>query len=467
VTTISERLGEFARDLDIEAVPPPVLALLKTHVLDTLGVMLAGSSQPDATPFVNLAAKAGGTPASTIVGRNLRVPARLAAFANGSLGRLDDFDDVLVGGFSHPTAIVLAAVIAVAERERLSGRRVLEALLVGVEVNCRLGLAVGPAFVARGIPAFSTLGVVAAAAGVGRLLGLSVGQFASAMGIAGSTACGSHEWLSAGGSANLTSAGWAAANAVLSADLARRGFDGSHAIIESPKGLVHAFGRGDLDLDRITDGLGSRWDTTELALKAYPTCQGAQAYVHSALQLVRVDGIEHTDITQIRVTVGTGVTRTLCEPIKAKRRPASAHAAKFSIPFLVAVALHDGELTLEQVAAQRLEDPAVQALADRVDHVVEPLFEAKGPVRGLVEVTLRDGRTVKVDTPASPGTADFPLSESSVLDKFRRNALRAIPEDHDQAIVQAVSDLEHLSDIEKLTNETRKVRASNLSEAIR
>jgi len=391
--THSQRLGTFGASLRIEAIPADVVAKTKLHLLDAVAGAYAFAGQPLGKRIAALATRGNPVGRASLIGFSQKTSTREAAFANAALGHGLDFDDVHVASITHPTVVVAPAVLALAEANRLDGQAVLLAAIFGIEVCARLGRSGGAAMARRGIPPMTTCGAMAAAAAAARTLGLSAHAIAAAIGVSGSFASGSHEWTTTGTNSKLTTAGWAARSGVIAAQMARDGFDGSLSAIEGRKGLLVAMSGVDaFDPEEPSASLGERWETRNLQLKRFPSCQGTQPYIAAALALKRDANIEVADIVRVDVSVGAGVGRSLTEPHEMKCSPPNPYAAKFSIPFCVALALTEGDVQLSHFEDTWPRAQRASTLAAKVHHAIDTAYDAGTADRGHVRVAMRNGQ---------------------------------------------------------------------------
>ncbi len=392
--THSQRLGVFGSELRFDAIPRDVIEKMKLHLLDTVAVAYAGARDPLGRSLVDLALRGQPTGRATMIGFPHKTSIHEAAFVNTSFGHAKDFDDAHTDSIGHPTVIAGPAVLALAEAYRLDGKSLLAALIFGIEVCTRLGQSGSAAMARRGIPPMSMCGVFGAAAASAKLLELDAAGIAAAIGISSSFASGSHEWVAAGTNAKTTSAGWAARSGIIAARMAKDGFAGSLTTIEGSKGLLSAMaGPGVYDPEEPIAELGTRWETRNLSIKGFASCQGTQPYIVAALKLRERHNIDPSAIERIEVVVGAGIGRTLSEPHDMKRSPPDAYSAKFSIPFCVAVALQYGEFRLSHLEGDWPTAKLAEELAARVHHRIDPAYDIGTAEQGYVSIALKDGRT--------------------------------------------------------------------------
>jgi 2-methylcitrate dehydratase PrpD len=211
--------------------------------------------------------------------------------------------------------------------------------------------------------------------------------------------------------------GFSARAGVTAALLARHGLQAFDRPIEGPGGLYANFARGRFDADRMLHALGEAYEGARVSFKPWPSCRGTHAFVEAALALVRESTIQPDRIRRIDVTVSPFFS-VLCEPPEQKRRPKTAIDAKFSIPFTVAVALEQGDVGLRDFSKERLANPALHAIADKVHHKVEPAWTLEQSTRGVLTMSLADGRTLAREVIDPLGHPVNPMDESAMMRKF-------------------------------------------------
>src|SRR4051795_11963986 len=330
----------------------------------------------------------------TAIGHARTLTASGAAFVNGTAAHGEDFDDTFEGGPVHAGAVVVPAVLAVAEREKLDGAAALAGIAVGAEVMCRASL-VAPRLIHKaGFHPTAVLGTLAAAAAVSTLLNLPRNQFVHALGIAGSMASGIIEYLAEGAWTKRLHPGWAAQSGIRAADLARAGFVGPRTVLEGTHGFYHGFARTTQgEWGKLTHGFGSRWIAESLAFKVYACGTMTHPYIDCARRLaprVRLD-----EIQEITCEVAEGTVHRLWEPLAAKREPPNAYAAKFSQPYCIAAGFVLGHAGLEAFTEERVRDPRLLALAAKVRYEIDPDNPYPDEFTGHVRVKLRGGKVLE------------------------------------------------------------------------
>jgi 2-methylcitrate dehydratase PrpD len=440
---VAERLGRFV----VEGAPPSrARATAASAFLDTVGVTLAGASEP-ASRIVRETVAAEGEGPCVVIGAAARASASGAAFANGTAAHALDFDDMCFVSLAHPSAPLVPAALAAAEIAGASGRAALDAYVLGFEIEARLGRVMNPRHYERGWHCTSTLGTIGAAAAVSRLLGLDAASAAQALAIAASHASGLKENF--GTMVKPLHAGLAARNGVLAALLARGGMVASRQAFEGPQGFLRAFDSGgDGIADAIAD-LGVRWEIEEtgITVKLYPSCAGTHPTIDTVLDLRREHGFAGGDVERIEVDVDS-VTPT----VLLYAQPASALEAKFSMPFCAGAAALHGRVGIDTFEASMLADADLGALMSRVSMSVDPSFDGAAPplTQARVRVTLRDGRTLVREARGARGYPERPATLEDISAKFLACAARALPPSAAERALEMLRVLETLPDLRPL-----------------
>ena len=425
----TERIAHFVAETRLETLSAEVVTAAKRAVLDTLGVTLAGAAEEGSRLLLDsLSATADAGPAH-IFGTDLRASASQAALANGALGHALDFDDVNVNMRGHPSVPVLPAVLAVAEAAEAAeaagsdGGAVLSAFVVGFEVECKLGRALGASSYARGWHATSVAGALGAAAACANLLRLDAARTRNALGIASSMACGTRQNF--GTMTKPLHAGLAARAGVEAADLAARGFTAAPDILEAPMGFGVLFSPGDdWRPERIGDP-GKPWDILSpgINVKQYPCCYMTHQALDATLAATERRPLDAAEVESIEVRVSPGSTSALIH-----HRPTSGLEGKFSMEYCVAAAVLDGAVRLRTFDEDQVQRPEAQQLLRRVSIVHPPEAKAWTSPSTRVTVRLRDSSALRAEVTRERGSPGDPLSWDELVDKYRDCARRVLPE---------------------------------------
>ncbi len=447
---VAEKLAQFAGAFSTERIPAAVTARAKYLVLDAVGIALASTTYDFAHRAMTAIAGLAGSGDAAVIGMPARLPLRDAALINGILVHGLDFDDTHSGGVIHATASVLPTVLAVGARQRASGREMLAAYVLGVEVAARLGAVAKGAFHQVGFHPTGLIGAFACTLAAGRLMGLGEKQLVMAQGLTLSAGSGSLEFLEDGAWNKRFHPGWAAVAGITAAALAQQGFVGARRAYEGRFGLFASHLQSHFDpanLALATAGLGETWELLQVAVKPYPACHFVHACVDAAVALVREQKLDPGEIERVQALVPAEVVKTVCEPAANKRRPANSYDAQFSIPYTVAAALRRGRFTLDELEDEALGDPAILALADRVNYEIDPATTFPRHYTGEVIVTTRGGRTFRHREAINRGNGERPLSEAAIIEKFHANAARAVSRDRARHIETLLLSLDDAADV--------------------
>jgi 2-methylcitrate dehydratase PrpD len=417
-------------------------------VCDTVGVALAGAQEP-AARMVRATVTVDSHGVCRILGTHECASASEAAFANGVAAHALDYDDMCFVSMAHPSCALMPAALAAAELAGASGPTLLDAYVVGFEVECRLGMVMNPRhYHARGWHCTSSIGTLGAAAAASRVLGLPADATAHALGIAASLSCGLKENL--GTMVKPLHAGVAARNGVMSARLAQQGFTASPQAIDGPQGYLAAMDSersGPALAEAIAD-LGARWEIldTGITVKLYPSCAATHPPIDALLELVRRHGFNPDEVDAIDVEVDSMTPRLLIHD-----RPATDLEAKFSMPFCAAAAIVFGHPTIETFGMSRINDPRVQRLIPRVSLRANPAFDAAAPLsQARVTVRLLDGRTL---TERADGARGYPgrLTGEELATKFLGCAERSLSHEAADRALAALRAIGSTANVRALT----------------
>jgi 2-methylcitrate dehydratase PrpD len=446
----TEALAAFAIGMDASSLSPEVVHAARRAILDCIGVALAGSVEPAGQIIAAQAQAQGGIPECVIWGTGGRVSAQNAALANGTAAHALDYDDTNHSMLGHPSVPVLPAVLAIGERLGASGTEVLAAFVAGFEVECKLGRFTGQDPFDRGWHCTTTLGVIGATAGVGRLAGLDVAALRRAIGLAVAQASGVRQNF--GTMTKPFHVGRAAQSAILAVELVQRGFTASETAIEGEFGYWEMFG-GDRERDGkgLASALGHPFDLEKpgVNFKAYPCCASTHPAIDAALSAGGGLPVEAID----RVVVDVPYTAPL---VLIHHRPVAPLAAKFSLEYCVAAALLDGDVGLAQFTEAMVNRPEVQSLLRRVEYRVPDAWQkGAGPWRhthARVEVRLRDGTVRTGETTVPRGDGAKPMSDAELEAKFLTCAGRALGGDQARRALDLVRQFERLDRVRRMAD---------------
>ena len=443
MTTAAGRLARFVAGLRLDAVPAPVVGAAADLVLDTLGNALAAAREDFGVAVIDVARTLGGDAESALLGAAGKVGAANAVLANATLAHGLDFDDTREDAIVHTSCVAVTTALAVGEATGADGRALLEAVIAGVEVMCRVGLAVPGALHARHFHPTAITASFAAAAAAGKLYGLTEDQLVHAFGICGSQASGIIEYLADGSWTKRLHPGWNAHAGIVAVHLACRGFTGPSTVFEGEHGLFRAFAGGHdaARLEVLLASLGRTWEIAQLTLKPYPCGSIAQPYMDCAARLRDEHAIGADAIAGIRCRTSPGPVPRLWEPLASKHAPPNGYAAKFSLPYLIASILVRRKAGLAEFTDAAVHDPDVLRVAKLVTYALDPTIDYPRQFVGDVEIALADGRVVHARQDRPRGGPDAPLTRAELEQKFRGNAALALPAAQAARIIETVYSL--------------------------
>ena len=439
------RLAEFA--CDTHTLPVDVRAAARVALQDTLGVALAGSTEPAVLAALDYARESSGGRGARIWGHDVSCAPADAALVNAIATHALDFDDTLATLRGHPSAPVLAAALATAAHNRISGSDLLTAYALGIEVSGKLGQLLGNGHYLRGWHNTATLGVFSATAAVARLCGAPSAVLQSAWGIAAAQSGGLLRNF--GTMAKPFQAGQAARSAILAVALATRGFTADDRIFDGPGGFPAIYGADGVDHPTIAAMLGNQWDLTKPGInyKRWPCCYCSHRALGGLLDLMAKHGVLSSDIDQVSIGFPPGSDEPLVYD-----DPQTGLQGKFSIQYPVAAMLLDGSLTPDSFTDAALARPAVRALMKKVRRYrVEDSKIYSGTV-GYTDVEIKArGQRYSERIDKGPGSSAWPMSEAEHDEKFMGCAGRVLGTDAAAVLLASIQNVELLEDAVELT----------------
>ncbi len=419
MTAIAETLGHWASGLTGGTIPDGVSATLRRALLDAGGLMVAGRGMDYVRAARSSVEAQGGC---TAIGHSGGFTAGDAALISGIAVHGEDFDDTFEGTPVHVGAVLVPALLAVAEREGHSGDDLLRGLAAGGELACRMAVVAPTAIHRAAFHPTAVIGALSAAFGVATAARLTPEQTASALGIAGSMASGIIEYLAEGTSTKRLHPGWAAQSGIRAAALAAGGFTGPRTVFEGEHGFFRAFAHPDVprDFGRLTDGLGEVWELESLAFKPYACGTMAQPFIDAAIKL-RGQLPEPETVAELVAPTAEAILHRLWEPRSEKVAPSTPYSAKFSVPYCIAVGLTRGAAGLSEFTDETIRDDAMLRLAAKVRYEVDPTDPYPENYVGALTIRLLDGTELKAFQPCLRGGRQAPLSDTELEAKFRAN----------------------------------------------
>lgn len=453
---LTREVARFILATSLADIPPAVIEAGKKSILDGLGLALSGSVATSGRIVETYLRSLGlGPGPATVIGTNLRVAARFAAFANAVAIHADDFDDTqlavakdrVYGLLTHPTAPCLPAALANAEMLDRSGSEAMLAYHVGLEVECKIAEAIDPRHYQAGFHATATCGPFAAAAASAKLRGFDLDQTLRALSIAGSQSAGLRENF--GTMTKPFHAGRAAEAGVVAAEFSALGWTAADSILEAPRGFFSAAGGG-YDMDAISGKLGNPWTFAFPGISIKPHPSGSLTHP-GMTEMLHMIG-KHNITAEMVDSVDVGTNRNMPNAL-IHHHPQNELQAKFSMEFCMAILLLEGKAGLAQFTDETVRRADVKAAMDKIKFHVHPQAEAAGydKMTTIIDIHLKDGRTVSGRADFGKGSPADPMNYDEVAEKFRGCAKHAgWPDDAAAGIVESVQRLEMLADVRGL-----------------
>ena len=410
---VEQRLAEFVCTLQARDVPPDAQRILRLVLLAATGAAVAGAAEDGIEPLRALLLERGGTAQATSFVYGDKLPASSAAQLNGTMCRALDYCDAMAPGIHIGSSLVPAALAAAEAAGGCTGAEFLAALAVGAEISSRLNLseAMYDGFDPTGIAV-----VFAPTAAAARILELTPQQTLHALALAFNRCGGSFQSNIDGSLAVRAIQGWVAETGVVCAQMARRGFTGPVNFLGGLYGYGYLYGRGELDVHALADGLGSQWRLLRMMFKKYPSCGATQGMTELVLQLVAELDLRPEQVRAVRVVLPPYSFKLVGQPWRIGENPRVD--AQFSAQYCVANAIVRRGSTLPHFRVEAVRDAAVGRLIERITVEPDAALNARGHT--AVDVWLRtdDGRTHTRSLDIAPGFPDHPLSDTQQRARF-------------------------------------------------
>lgn len=453
---LTREVVQFIRGTDYDALSEALIAIGKKSILDGLGLALSGSVAESGRIVQSYLKQQGLSGEATVIGTDMRVPERFAAFANGVGIHADDYDDTqlavgpdrVYGLLTHPTAPCLPAALAIAETHDMSGRELMLAYHLGVEVETKVAEAISPRHYQHGFHATATCGTLAAASAASHLYDLDEPTTLRALAIAASQSAGLRENF--GTMTKPFHAGRSSESGVVAADFARAGWTATDKILESPRGFFQAHGGGYM-LEAISGKLGNPWTFLEPGVSIKPNPSGSLTHpgMTRMLELILENDIKPEDVERVDVGTNHNMPNALIH-----HRPTNELQAKFSMEFCMAILLLERRGSLPEFTDEVVNRDDVREMIERVHFGVHPEAEAAGydKMTTIIDIQLKDGRTISGRADFGKGSPANPMSYDEVADKFRGCAeFAGWDKARTEALIDIVRNLENLGSVRELT----------------
>ena len=447
---ITQELARYCHGLRFQQLPQEVVDRVKYFFLDFIGVTCRGSQEDSSKSVYHFVRGLGhGHREGVIIGTKERAPHLYSALANGTSAHAIEMDDVNNEASLHPGVVAFPAALATSEMVGGAGKKFIEAVVLGYEVMIRLGRALGAQnSYKRGFHPTGTCGSFGSSVASSKILGLDEQGLLSALGIAGSQAAGSMEYLAQGAWTKRFHAGWAAHSGMIAAQLARKGFRGPTSIIEGRDGFLRAYSNG-ADPSKVLEGLGSGFEILHTSVKPHGCCRYMQPPIDAILEIVKENDLSPEKVEKVRVGILRAGAHLIAEPLEEKYSPQSIVDAQFSMPFGAAIAVLYRKAGLGEFHLSRIRSEEVKRMMRRVECVTDPDLEKTFPKQwcATAEILTKDGKRYFTKVEYCKGDPENPLSWDELIEKFHDLSSRFMTKERRLKIVDRVRSLETIRDI--------------------
>jgi 2-methylcitrate dehydratase PrpD len=445
-TSITHLLSEFLVKLEYNSLPKQAIEEAKLCILDTLGCILAGASIDIMPNLIKEFTQKYSSNETTMIGYGTKLSIFSAGLLHGIMGHAVEMDDVHKKAKVHPGTVVIPALLSYGEWKQSSGKEIILATVVGYEVMNRIGMGINPTtHRLQGWHATGTCGTFGSTAALAKLERFSKDQFVSALGIAGTQSSGLWAFTADGANCKMFHAGHAVTSGITAVKLVKAGMRGPSKVIEAEDGGLFKASSKDYNFDVVTEGLGENLTITQVSRKPYACCRSMHPSIEAALMIKEKHQIDVKQIKKIIVRTYK-VAKVQCG---FTNRPETIADARFSIPYGVAVALYDGNALIEQFTEERIKDPMVLDLAEKVEIQIDNQFDAAYPNQWgcSLEMEMASGETYVEIIEDAKGDISYPLSIHQLENKFLYLSKGTIKRSRALEIIQMVKDLENIEDI--------------------
>jgi 2-methylcitrate dehydratase PrpD len=444
----TQRLAEFIIETDFEDLPIEVVRGVKNAILDSLGCGIAGFALEAGSiePVLRTVKALEGKKESTVIVDGFKTNFLHSALANGSFIHALDFDDTHQAALTHTSSVMVPAALALGEKLQASGKSIILAIALGYEAATKVGQSVMPSLV-RYWHSTALNGTIGAAALGGKLLNLDSEKMNLTFGIASDIASGTLACVEFGDITKSLHAGMAAMKGLLAAYLVKEGATGPRDIFEFSKGYCNIY--ADVPkLDKITENIGNPFQITFNGVKGFPSILASHTSILAIIHIMSHANLKVEDIKEIFIKTYHLVESSFCN-----YNPRTLLAARLSVPFCVALAAMDGEVTINNFTEERINDPKIRALMSKITVKGDPKLDALYPEKfpAYVEITTKDGKKYSETEYYPKGSHKNPLTEEQFKRKFFSLATISLPEDQAILIADAIARLDELETISELT----------------
>ncbi len=415
MSTIAKDLAKFVTQSEFSSFPGEVQHQARRCLMDTVGVILAGSRYADSGQFVrNYAEKLKEEEVATVIGTSFKRSASTACLANGIMAHALELDDGSKHATYHPGSSIVPTVLALAQEYGINGEKILEAIVIGYEVSLRIGKAINPSHYLRGFHPTGTIATFGTTAAASKILGLDTDQVCNALGLAGSLASGINQYEVDGSVVKHLHPGNAARNGVLAAELAREGFTGPEGVIEGRLGFCHCFA-DEYETESITRILGREYAFLQIYFKPYCSCRYVHYAIEATLKILKDKSLDWKDVEKVKIL--THRNGKQCSDIPEFQTPLHA---RLSIQYGIASILVRGTAGIMDYTEEKIRDERLCALAKKMVLEVDPEIQKvyPDPRSMVVEITDKAGNVWSSRVDYAKGDPRNPISDLELKAKF-------------------------------------------------
>lgn len=448
VVPYTEIAGRFSAELGYESLPTEVIEHVKLCLIDAVGCGLFGSQQRAGRTCAELAMNSNSSGASVLWGNSKSAPPSDAALVNGTAVHGFEIDDVHVASLLHPAAVVIPAVLALADERAATGQQIVTAIVAGYEVGIRIGITSGVKHATRGYHPTGTVGSPAAAAASANLLSLNQDEASHALALGATQAAGLYS-ARKGAMAKRLHAGRASQSGVLSALLAERGFTGAVDALEAPSGGFFSTMSPESNITAVANELGNPWETLQVGFKAYASCASTHTTIDAVGRLM-ARGLTAPKMKKLQISM----TEVGVNNVGWRYVPDSVLSAQMNGYYAAAVKILTGDAFIDQYHQDLLADPQLMGLIDRIEIVHDPALDERGAsARHVVCVTayLVDGSYMEETVEQRLGSSRHPLDEHQIAQKFRRTAGAVLQPGRVEQLLDIIRHIDDVDDARQLS----------------
>jgi len=445
---ITQELASYCNRMTFNDLSDEVIDCAKYRFLDFISVAFRGSKENPSQSMYRFV-KEMGKGEGVMIGTREKAPYLYSALANGTSSHSIEMDDVHNESSLHPGVVIFPSALATGEMAGASGKNFILAVVLGYEVMIRLGRALGPEnSYKRGFHPTGTCGTFGSSVASSKILGLQEEQILSAMGISGSQAAGSMEYLAQGAWTKPFHAGWAAHSGMVAALLSGRGFIGPGSIVEGRDGFLHAYSNG-ADPSKVLEGIDSEFQILRTSVKSHACCRYMHPPIDAVLKIANENNLQPEQVKKIKIGVLKAGASLIAEPIESKYTPQSIVDAQFSMPFGAAAAMLYGKAGLNEFQLSVIQSEPVREMMRKVTCSVDPELDRTFPKqwRATAEMLTADEKSFSTTVEYPKGDPENPLSWQEMKERFHDLTGQILKKEQRLKIVEEIEMFDRIENI--------------------